>query len=305
MRVDSLDGMLRGGIEHILDRGERVSSTRGDSREVRGAVFQLTNPRARVSRSAQRGQFFGALGEFSWYLAGSADLDHVSYYIPPYRKFVGDGTGSYGPRLFGSPSRIDRVIDILRRKPTSRQAVIQLFDNDDLKNNSLDVPCTCTLQFLLRNDAVEMITHMRSNDVMLGMPFDVFSFTMIQELVARSLDKELGTYTHMVGSLHLYTKNELDARNYLAEGIMAGMAMPHMPSGDPQPHVNAFLATEEAYRLGSATPNLDNGYWRDLAANLAAYRASKNGDTTEVRSIRDRLAGTVYDIYLNDLHWKM
>jgi thymidylate synthase len=48
---------------------------------------------------------------------------------------------------------------------------------------------------------------MRSNDIAIGMLYDVFNFTMLQELLAVELDVELGTYTHMVGSLHIYEKS--------------------------------------------------------------------------------------------------
>lgn len=37
---------------------------------------------------------------------------------------------------------------------------------------------------------------MRSNDAYLGFPHDVFFFTMIQELVARSLGIRVGDYHH-------------------------------------------------------------------------------------------------------------
>lgn len=307
--VDSLDNMLRAGLKAIERDGDFISSSRGSSCEVRGAVFQLTNPLARLSRSAQRGQFFGALGEFSWYLAGSQDLDHIQYYIKKYSDFIGVGSGGYGPRLFGPApnNRVETVIEILREKGTTRKAVIQVLTNDDLRGNPLDVPCTCTLQFLVRNNSVELITYMRSNDVMLGMPFDVFSFTMIQELVARSLGMKLGPYTHMVGSLHLYEEAVTDARRFLDEGVMLGMAMPAMPEADPRPGLELFRGAELALRQGEVPrlPQSAEPYWLNLVDTLAGLRAYKNSDSASMRDVRKRLHGTVYDLYLTDQHWKL
>jgi thymidylate synthase len=37
-----------------------------------------------------------------------------------------------------------------------------------------------------------MVTTMRSNDAYLGLPHDVFCFTMLQEIIARSLGREIG-----------------------------------------------------------------------------------------------------------------
>lgn len=71
-------------------------------------------------------------------MAKTNDLDFIKYYIPEYRYASDDGKtvyGGYGPRLFamrGKYNQVGRIIRILRRKPDSRQAVIQLFDAEDL-----------------------------------------------------------------------------------------------------------------------------------------------------------------------------
>jgi thymidylate kinase len=48
---------------------------------------------------------------------------------------------------------------------------------------------------------------MRSNDIVLGFTYDIFAFTMFQEMMANELGLELGTYYHNVGSMHIYQKN--------------------------------------------------------------------------------------------------
>ena len=93
------------------------------------------------------------------------------------------------------------MLSLLRDKSTSRRAVIQVFDAVDLTKPHKDIPCTCTLQLLLRDRRLHMLASMRSNDVFKGLPHDVFAFTMLQEIMARSLGVEIGTYKHAVGSL--------------------------------------------------------------------------------------------------------
>src|SRR5450759_4353018 len=114
--------------------------------------------------------------------------------------------------------QIDNVINLLKKKSESRQAVIQLFDASDIVEVHKDIPCTCTLQFLIRQRRLNMITNMRSNDAFLGLPHDIFAFTMLQEIIARTLGVEMGTYKHAVGSLHLYDKNRNSAQQFLDEG---------------------------------------------------------------------------------------
>ena len=73
------------------------------------------------------------------------------------------------------------------------------------------------MQFLVRRGSLHMVVHMRSNDAFLGLSHDIFAFTFIQELVARSLGLKLGTYKHMVGSLHIYDVDN-KVRKFLKEG---------------------------------------------------------------------------------------
>jgi thymidylate synthase len=265
---DSLDDLLRAAIEAVLQRGEAVSPTKGLNRELRGVTLQLTKPRARLSRSESRGKLFSALGELLWYLSGSAATDHVTHYIPRYRKFDEDGFifGGYGPRLRGHGDQLVTVIDLLRQRPSTRRAVIQIFNGDDLREHHEDVPCTCTLQFLIRDAHLDLVVYMRSNDVFIGLPHDVFCFSMIQELVARSVGAKLGQYIHMVGSLHLYDCNVDDARGFLKEGFYERMEMPPMPADEPMAAVEEMLTFEAQLRSGSepfSVPLPSTPYWAD------------------------------------------
>lgn len=247
----------------------KVTSTKkGDSREAFGALLELTNPRARLSRSRSRARVFSALGELVWYLASSNSIDFIEYYIRCYTRFSDDGktaNGAYGPRLFGahdvygrasSRTPWQRVMDTLRKRSGSRNGVIQIFSNHDAEIDSNDIPCTCTLQFVIRNERVHLHTHMRSNDAFLGLPHDIFSFTMLQEIAARELGYELGTYQHSVASLHLYDDNEKVksrtlAQQYLDEGLHDIVPMPPMPKGDPWPSIRELVKAEAAIRAGA------------------------------------------------------
>lgn len=304
-QAKSLDSMMRKGLEHLLEHGQTVTSSRGASLEARGVGFDLENPRARVSRSAERGRFLDALGEFAWILSGSRDLEHIGHYIPPYANFVGEGTGAYGPRLFGPAGQISRMIALLQEKPRSRQAVAQLFRFEDLDGDPRDVPCTCSLQFFVRDERLELHVHMRSNDIMRGLPLDVFVFTMIQELVARDLGKEVGLYTHFVGSLHLYDNMRGAADKYLEEGHLANHPMAPMPVESTTQGVTEFLRSEEHLRTGSTTDALpEHVFWRDLVLMLGALRASRDGDVAALASAREHVSDLTYDIYLNELEWR-
>jgi thymidylate synthase len=153
----TLDDALRRVIEEVIRRGDRTYPTKGGPEgalEIRGVLVEISDPRARLSRTETRGRIFSALGELSWYLARKKDAHFISYYIQKYKDLSEGGEifGGYGPRLFDwkGVNQISKVTEVLRTKPDSRQAVVQLFDALDISEKHKDVPCTCTLQFMLR-----------------------------------------------------------------------------------------------------------------------------------------------------------
>ncbi len=131
----TLDDVMRRVIEELLSHGEPIQSSKGPNRELTGVLLELTNPRSRLSRTETRGKPFSCLGELCWYLEKSDDVDFISYYLSRYRDLAEGSSlwGAYGPRLFGGDiDQVANVIDLLRRKPGSRQAVIQLFNASDI-----------------------------------------------------------------------------------------------------------------------------------------------------------------------------
>ena len=104
-------------------------------------------------------------------------------------------------------SQWQALINTLKRDLDSRQAVLSIHEPRDIAACSKDIPCTCVIQFLVRDNKLNCIVYMRSNDLYLGLPYDVFSFTMLQELLAKQLNVGLGSYRHCVGSLHVYKRH--------------------------------------------------------------------------------------------------
>lgn len=304
---DSLDDLMRAVFRQLLNgRGNfEVDSNKGRSTEVFGALLELKNPRARLSRSFSKAKAFSPLGEFFWYLAGSDSVDFIKHYIPNYPKLIKDevtANGAYGPRIFGKGalekrdgvSEWDRVISTLREREGSRNALIQIYANSDAEPENGDKPCTCAIQFAIRRGRLFMHTHMRSNDAFKGLPHDVFAFTMLQEVAARELDIKLGRYTHSVASLHLYhdrpateehpAENSMSgAKAFFSEPLHDFRAMPEMPLGNPWPSIEKVKIAEHEIRSGHvdyvAPTDLDP-YWLDL---IELFRIHKMFDEMKAR----------------------
>ena len=197
-----------------LQHAPAVSSRAGLTKEVLGACLRLNftynNWLWSERRSASPAY---AAAELLWYLSGSDDASPLMLYAPQYKEFCDDGThahGAYGAR-WGQEQQIENALDLLARDPDSRQAVITCWKASDLRDAknraSKDLPCTVSLQLLIRDGMLCMIATMRSNDVWLGMPYDVWCFTSLQKMLAAALEVAPGWYQHQAGSLHLYQKH--------------------------------------------------------------------------------------------------
>lgn len=214
--------VLRWNYDHTASpRGKMIN-------EVIGLSFVITDPRRRTIVSPTRDINRGfAVGELCWYLRGDTDLATMLYYNRRMSQFSDDGltiNSAYGARIFNSgavidvqPSQWSLCLEELRRDPDSRRAVIHINRPGDLRRaiswGSKDVPCTMSVQFLIRAGRLHMHVLMRSNDVTWGLPYDVFSFTSIMEAFLLELQAsgvpvtDLGHYHHTVGSLHLYEQH--------------------------------------------------------------------------------------------------
>lgn len=159
------------------------------------------------------------IGELLWYLSGNNELDAIRLYTSAWDRMSDNDitvNSNYGDRIqhaiceFSGETfnQLQMVEKMLLEHPESRQAVIHIKQARNLvEHPTKDVNCTVCLQFFIREGKLYMTTYMRSNDLWMGYPNDVFQFTAIQIYLAMRLGVKLGTYTHIAGSLHLYERD--------------------------------------------------------------------------------------------------
>jgi len=121
--------------------------------------------------------------------------------------------GAYPVRIGAS---LFQIRDQLEKDPDTRQAVIPIYSvSDAINTNSLDRPCTLNLQFLIRDGRLNMISTMRSNDILWGLPNDVSQFGILGKALASDLKIPTGWYIHQAGSMHSYNEREDQLRAVL------------------------------------------------------------------------------------------
>lgn len=197
------------------------------------------------------------------------------------------------------------MIERLQEKPDTRRAVIILLEPSDLEPEKQEAPCTAALQFIYRREHLHLVAMMRSNDAYLGFPHDVFCFTMMQELIARSLGARVGEYHHFATSLHLYGRDVDKVWRYLDEGYQnPTFAMPKMPNGCQLANLGRFLAVEMAIREGQITRSSEivlDDYWRDLALILLRFADTKMQRGAEVA---DKNFSAISDAFYHSFYLK-
>jgi hypothetical protein len=104
----------------------------------------------------------------------------------------------------------------------TRQAILRFSLPEHQWKGNKDQTCTMHGNFLIRNDQLHFSVVMRSNDLTLGLVYDMPWFMglmdrMIEELKGTYPNLTKGHYTHTVHSLHIYEKNEEMVKKMLGE----------------------------------------------------------------------------------------
>lgn len=203
--------------EAVLARGHESSPRGLRTVEVLGASFTCADPADSLPVGTGRGVVKGlAAVEALQLVGGFQDPNRLVLAAPHYAKFLDPETGrqraAYGER---TAWQMGTVVDELTKDPDSRRAQVAIWDPvADCRPGLHDYPCTTSLQFLVRDGRLHMQVHMRSNDLWLGVPYDVFMFTQMQLTLANVLELEPGCYRHSAASLHIY-EHHLDQADAL------------------------------------------------------------------------------------------
>jgi len=220
-------------LRELNERPEFTPVTRGiGCREITNLSIELTDPRNRfVWNKARDMNYEFAMKFFLWMLNGDTDFSYVAGSNANASNFIGkkddkampaNFSTAYGPRI---QKQLPYILEELKRDKESRRAVIHILNEGDLDMLGTDTkeeyPCTDSITFMIRDDKLHMYTHMRSNNMVLTVCYDMFNFTMFHEYVVRALqavypDLELGTYYHNIVSAHYF-----DREQTLVESVLA------------------------------------------------------------------------------------
>lgn len=178
-------------------------------REILNGSYCIPMPAYLNLKSRKLNEAF-MFAEASWIISGNNRLEYVKQYMSGYKEFSDDQVflrGAYGPKVV---DQLPYVVDAIEKDRDTRQAVLTTWRERPAP--SKDIPCTISMQFIVRSGKLHAIVNMRSHDIVLGFTYDVFTFSMVAKSVQlllkeRGIDVELGDLFVNAGSLHMYQRH--------------------------------------------------------------------------------------------------
>lgn len=218
-------------LERLVREPATVSPRGLECREITNAHLVIGDATQNLFTNHERNLSYRfAVAEWLWIWYGRDDVKTIAQYNRHIANFSDNGidfNGAYGVPV---QAQWQHVLQLLKNDADTRQAVIQIYRVPT--GPTRDLPCTLSLQFLLRDGELNVIANMRSSDIWLGLPYDAFNFSMLGNILAGQLGVGLGYLAFNLGSSHLYSSNYEQALHALRD-ISSPMRSPRLPGAPP------------------------------------------------------------------------
>lgn len=147
-----------------------------------------------------------------WILQTTRAVDFESHNVPIWREWYKEIDGelglgrSYGYQLkkFG---QVEQLLEQLKNNPASKRHLVSYWNASDVQFKAL-MECVWGIQFHIREGKLDLLLIQRSVDVPLGLPYNWSQYFQLQNIVAHLNDLEVGTFTHQMGNVHYYDRQE-------------------------------------------------------------------------------------------------
>jgi thymidylate synthase len=306
-------------LNTILVHGHEVdtySSSEPDKRrkslEILDFHITIDNPLDRIlTNPTRRFNAIEAVARLVWMLGANNRLADIAFYQPKAQAYSDNllslPGSNYGQRILEARpglNQVEGVIGVLQREIGSRRGAIVIWNPEDAVRVSNDIPCAFGLFFHQRGEYLVCTTLMRSNNAFLLLPYNLFEFSILGEMVATTLGLKLGPYIHIAASMHIFDDQRERAYKAIEDveapvSIQVRLVMPPMP-GDPKPFEQgqelARLEAQLRHDYALQTPGTLrrrgeklHEYWRAFYHVLLSHTLYRAGLLHEARAIAELL----------------
>lgn len=124
-----------------------------------------------------------------------------------------DGTigRAYGYQIakktFGHDSQLHYVLNEVKNNPDSTRILTTLWNVNDIADMAL-TPCVYGTQWTVINNKLVLEVKVRSNDLALGLPSNIYQYSILHRLVAQECGLSCGDIIYNVHNIHYYDRHE-------------------------------------------------------------------------------------------------
>ena len=204
-------------LRTVLEQGERRTDRTGTGTiSLFGAQTRYDLRQGFPLVTTKKVLFPAVVRELLWFLRGSTNInDDLKQHTPIWDAWA-DENGDLGPiygyqwRHWGAtpenPSGIDQLqqaIDTIKKDPTSRRIIVSAWNVADIPKMKLP-PCHAFFQFYVNDKFLDCQLYQRSADLALGVPFNIASYALLMEMIAKECKLEARHFVHTLGDAHIY-----------------------------------------------------------------------------------------------------
>lgn len=115
----------------------------------------------------------------------------------------------------GFIDQIQNVIDQIKKTPYSRRSIVSAWNPEDVPTSALP-PCHVLFQFYVNDGKLSLQLYQRSGDMFLGVPFNIASYSLLVNLIARETGLKPGEFIHTLGDAHIYKNHFNQVKDLLS-----------------------------------------------------------------------------------------
>lgn len=220
-KSDNFADLYLKSLDDLYKKPSYITNPRGfEIKENLNVSLVLDNPLSCLFKSpARSSQQKYISAELLWYFFGTNDITFIRNYSTFWDQISTNSTANsaYGHLIFNQLnqkgySQYYWALSSLLYDRDSRQAILHFNTPQHQYGGNKDFPCTLYGVFHIRENKLHFTIHMRSNDVVWGLANDIVFFVVLQcqmlnHLKVKYPELELGSYTHVADSFHLYERH--------------------------------------------------------------------------------------------------
>lgn len=200
-------------LQHILDNGSPKSDRTGTGTlSVFGYQMRFNLQDGFPLVTTKKLHIKSIIHELLWMLSGDTNVKYLNdngvSIWDAWQDKEGEIKNGYGQqwRDFSGIDQITEIIESIKTNPDSRRHIVSAWNPLHIKDSSLP-PCHCFFQMYVANNKLSCQLYQRSVDSFIGLPFNIFSYSLLTHMIAQQCDLEVGEFIHTSGDLHIYNNH--------------------------------------------------------------------------------------------------